>query len=174
MVVGQCSLCDLVPPYNDAWRNAMLFDEHTWGSYNSIAQPYHPRSAGGFAEKAVFAYRAAEQAKLARTNMFRHAKDYCDFSRTRRIRVLNPGTTVRSGWVVIPATAIRFPANAARDLATQEVFPLEDFREPEWSKPDLASAAVRSTERRLVLAREAAAVLHCQLGPRPNARFRTR
>jgi hypothetical protein len=126
--------------YNEGWGNAILFDEHTWGSYNSIAQPYHPRSAGGFAEKAVFAYRAAEQAKCARTNMFRHAKDYCDFSRTRYFRVLNPGPTVRSGWVAIPATAIRLPANAARDLDTREVFPLEDLREPEWSKPDLSSA----------------------------------
>ena len=126
--------------YDEAWRNAILFDEHTWGSYNSIAQPYHPRSAGGFAEKAVFAYRAAERAKLARKAIFRADDDYCDFSRTRYVRVLNPGTTVRSGWVVIPATAIRFPANFTRELATREILPLEDLREPEWSKPDLTSA----------------------------------
>jgi hypothetical protein len=126
--------------YNAAWLNAILFDEHTWGSYNSIAQPYHPRTAGGLAEKSLFAYRALERAQLARTAMFRKAKDYCDFSRTRFIRVLNPGTTPRSGWVVIPATAIRFAASAARDAATQEVFPLEDLREPEWSDPDLKTA----------------------------------
>jgi alpha-mannosidase len=127
-------------PYDEAWYDAIVFDEHTWGSFNSIAQPYHPRTAGGFAEKAIAAYRAAERARLAQAAVLRQAKDYCDFSRTRRIRVLNPGTTVRSGWVAIPATAIRFACNAAQDLATGAIYPLEDVREPEWSAPDPASA----------------------------------
>ena len=43
----------------DAWFNAMHFDEHTWGLEQlDRRSPIIPRSAGGFAEKAVFAYRA--------------------------------------------------------------------------------------------------------------------
>jgi alpha-mannosidase len=126
--------------YDEAWRNAILFDEHTWGSYNSIAQPYHPRAAGGIAEKSLFAYHALERAALARTALLRSAKGYCDFSRTRCFRVVNPGATVRSGWVEIPATAIRFPCNAAKELAGGKIYPLEDLREPEWSGPDLKAA----------------------------------
>jgi alpha-mannosidase len=139
-LLGATSTADRLPNYREGWSNAILFDEHTWGSYNSIAQPYHPRSAGGAVQKADLAYRAAEQAALARAAVLRNAKDYCDFSRTRRLRVLNPGTTARSGWVEIPATAIRFPCNAACELASGKIFPLEDLREPEWSDPDLQSA----------------------------------
>jgi hypothetical protein len=129
-----------LPIYEDAWRNSILFDEHTWGAFNSIAQPYHPRTAGGIAEKADFAYRAAERAATARAAVLRGAKDYCDFSRTRCLRVLNPGSSVRSGWVEIPATAIRFACNAAKESQTGKVYPLEDIREPEWSAPDLQAA----------------------------------
>lgn len=139
-LLGASSTIDHSPMYKDAWLNAILFDEHTWGGFNSISQPYHPRAAGGIAQKADFAYRAAEQAALARTAMLRRAKDYCDFSRTRFLRVVNPGATARSGWVEISATAIRFHCNAARELASGKLYPLEDLREPEWSDPDPQSA----------------------------------
>ena len=79
--------------YDASWDNCILFDEHTWGSYWSIAQPYHRSAIGGAAEKAALGCRAAERAALARTALLRGAKDYCDFSRTRRFRVLNPGAT---------------------------------------------------------------------------------
>jgi hypothetical protein len=122
------------------WDDAIFFDEHTWGSYWSIAQPYHRSALGGAAEKTVLGCRAAERAALARTALLRTAKDFCDFSRTRRFRVLNPGPTPRSGWVEIPADAIRFSCNAAHELRAGKTYPLEDVREPTWSDPDLRSA----------------------------------
>jgi alpha-mannosidase len=139
-LLGAAKAVDQLPAYGDAWLSAILFDEHTWGAFNSISQPYHPRAAGGIAEKADFAYRAAEQAELVRTAMLRTAKDYCDFSRTRCFRVANPAATARSGWVEISATAIRFPCNAARESASGKLYPLQDLRDPVWTDPDPRSA----------------------------------
>ena len=34
--------------FQQAWRNVILYDEHTWGAYNSISQPDAP-----FAQSAV-------------------------------------------------------------------------------------------------------------------------
>jgi hypothetical protein len=139
-LLGAENVLEKLPAYDDAWEDAIHFDEHTWGAYNSISQPYHPYTAGGAAEKALFAYRAAERAGLARKAVLQSGRDYCDFSRTRCFRVLNPGPTPRSGWVEIPATVIRFPCNAVRELAGGKIYPLEDIREPIWSQPDLRSA----------------------------------
>lgn len=39
-----------------AYQSLALYDEHTWGSFNSITQPYHPFTRAQFNRKAGFAY----------------------------------------------------------------------------------------------------------------------
>jgi hypothetical protein len=119
-----------------AWRNVALYTEHTFASWDSLANPYQPLTLGGFAQKADFAYRADEEARLARASVIRESPFYRPFSQTRNFTVLNPGAHPRSGWVEISAQALRSPANAARDLATGEIIPLETVLAPNWSAPD--------------------------------------
>jgi hypothetical protein len=46
-----------------AWRNAMLYDEHTWGSYYSVRQPDHEQAIGQWKIKSQFAVDADQQSR---------------------------------------------------------------------------------------------------------------
>ncbi|MCU0771135.1 MAG: hypothetical protein MUE94_05090 [Verrucomicrobia bacterium] len=122
-----------------AWRHAALYTEHTFASWDSLANPYQPLTLGCLAQKAGCAYRADEEARLARAAVIRASPDYRPFSQTRRFTVLNPGAQSRSGWVDISAPALRSPASAVRDVATGEIIPLETVLAPNWSAPDPAA-----------------------------------
>jgi len=53
-------------PENDAreaWRNVLLFDEHTWGSWNSISEPEVPFTLQQWEIKKSFAAEAEKQSK---------------------------------------------------------------------------------------------------------------
>lgn len=49
-----------------AWRNVLLFYEHTWGSWNSISEPYSELTLTSWERKKAFAETAAEQARRLR------------------------------------------------------------------------------------------------------------
>ena len=42
----------------EAWKNILLFDEHTWGSWNSISAPHDPFTLNQWKTKQSFALRA--------------------------------------------------------------------------------------------------------------------
>jgi len=128
------------PELASAWRQAALYTEHTFASWDSLANAYQPLALGGFAQKANFAYRAAEEAHVLRAKIIRESPAYSPSSQTRRLAVLNPGQEPRSGWAEISAQALRTPANAVRDLATGAVIPLETVVAPNWSEPDATAA----------------------------------
>jgi hypothetical protein len=46
----------------EAWRNLLLFYEHTWGSWNSISEPESELTIGQWEQKKAFAQSAAERA----------------------------------------------------------------------------------------------------------------
>lgn len=50
----------------DAYDAAMLYDEHTWGAFNSIDEPESELARGQWAAKSSFAYTAREIAKTIR------------------------------------------------------------------------------------------------------------
>jgi alpha-mannosidase len=46
---------------DEAWRNVLLFDEHTWGSWNSISEPENEFTLSQWATKKSFAEAALKQ-----------------------------------------------------------------------------------------------------------------
>ena len=49
--------------FYQAWRNAILYDEHTWGAHNSISEPDHPFVKSQWAIKRQFAVDADAQSR---------------------------------------------------------------------------------------------------------------
>lgn len=49
---------------NDAWRDALLYDEHTWGGWNSISDPDSEFAVSQAERKAQFAYDAWSSAAI--------------------------------------------------------------------------------------------------------------
>ncbi len=49
--------------FSAAWRNVMLYDEHTWGAHNSISQPDAPFAKSQWAVKQAFAVDAHKQSQ---------------------------------------------------------------------------------------------------------------
>lgn len=49
--------------FQDAWRNVLLFDEHTWGSWNSISEPEIPFTVQQWEIKKSFVLAADKQSK---------------------------------------------------------------------------------------------------------------
>jgi len=50
-------------PFSDAWRNVILYDEHTWGAHNSITQPDEPFVKDQWKIKQAFALDADVQSQ---------------------------------------------------------------------------------------------------------------
>ncbi len=49
--------------FDDAWRNVILYDEHTWGAYNSVDEPDKPLVKGQWKIKQAFALDADAQSR---------------------------------------------------------------------------------------------------------------
>ena len=47
---------------DDAWRSVVYFDEHTWGAWNSVSDPFNPSVIEQWRIKAGFAHRALNRA----------------------------------------------------------------------------------------------------------------
>jgi hypothetical protein len=54
--------------FRQAWRNTILYDEHTWGAHNSISQPDEPFVKSQWAIKRQFAVDADAQSKALVTD----------------------------------------------------------------------------------------------------------
>ena len=54
--------------FRHAWRNVILYDEHTWGAHNSISQPDEPFVKSQWAIKRQFAVDADAQSKALLTS----------------------------------------------------------------------------------------------------------
>ena len=113
-------------------RDLCLFDEHTWGSSLSVAQPYGLDTLAQFNEKARLAYRPMARAEWllaqrARTRLLDAGEG---------LFVVNPGRAPYTGWVSLIATALREPYHSVEDPQTGARQPL--FFEPgiqPWGRP---------------------------------------
>ena len=120
-----------------AWWGVSLFEEHTADAYDAMANPAGSLSLGHKAAKSSLAFQAQEDARGAVADILRRSPHYVPASRGEGVMVMNPGTTARSGWIVIPSDAMRHAVNALKDLQTGEIFPLQECKGPKWSKPTL-------------------------------------
>ncbi len=88
--------------FDAAWRNVVLFDEHTWGSWNSISEPESAFTRQQWKTKRQFAMDAERQSReligtaaagFAPTNEM-----------TERFAVFNTSSWPRSEVLILPAT----------------------------------------------------------------------
>ena len=92
-------------------KDLCLFDEHTWGSSNSVALPYSLDTQGQFNAKAAFAFQPMARAEwfLAQRVRSRLAAE------EEGLYVANSSRSPWSGWVRMPATALREDYRSVED-----------------------------------------------------------
>ena len=105
-------------------RELCFFDEHTWGSIDSIGRPHDLDVWGQYNEKSRYAYHAVGLAKLllsqrARNKYYQEENGYY---------LVNTAPEPWSGWINVPATAFREPIEAFWDVDSSRVFPVERRR----------------------------------------------
>ncbi len=83
-----------------AWRQVILFDEHTWGAHNSVSEPDHPDVIDQWDYKQAFAVKGAKLAEELLTGALDsgHKKE-----NVTAIDVLNANSWPMTGLVTIPA-----------------------------------------------------------------------
>jgi hypothetical protein len=96
--------------FMEAWRNAILYDEHTWGAYNSISEPDKPFVRDQWKVKQAFAVDADAQSRalLASATGGRTAE-----SNAAAVDVFNTTAWPRTDLVVLAKEA-----SAAGDVVT--------------------------------------------------------
>jgi len=105
----------------EAWHNVLLYDEHTWGSWNSISEPEAPFTIQQWEIKKSFALQADKQSK----KLFYSAM----ISRVMggpaadAVEVINSCAWTRSGLVIIsggiPGEKVLLTDNAGNKIQTQ-------------------------------------------------------
>lgn len=129
----------VLPDATAAWDPLLQCSEHTWGSYDSIARPWSASALGQAAQLDDLAYRGHEEARLLRATLLRSAPAFVPTAQASAAVVVNPGTTVRAGWIELPAPALRQPVTALRHPDGQ-LMPLETVVGPEWCHPQPTNA----------------------------------
>ncbi len=96
---------------DDIMRQLCIFDEHTWGSADSIGQPHEIDTWAQFNEKARAAYYPLAMSKALLAQRARTAI----YPREGGYYVANTASAPWSGWVTMLATALREDVGALED-----------------------------------------------------------
>ncbi len=102
------------------YRDLCLFDEHTWGSGDSVARPHTLDTWAQYNEKSRMAYRPMALAKLLLAQRARTAV----YGRDEGFYVANTAKLPWSGWVTMPATCLRGDFHSLEDPETGKAIPL--------------------------------------------------
>lgn len=105
---------------DEIYRDLCLFDEHTWGSVDSIGLPHALETWGQYNEKSRYAYRSLALAKLILAQRARSVV----YPLEEGIYVANPAKLPWSGWVSMPASALRTDARSLADTSNGTRIPL--------------------------------------------------
>lgn len=96
-----------VNEFENAWKNILLFSEHTWGAYNSVSEPEHPKVKEQWKIKQSFAMNAKGQTEklmeeaLQTTSAIENAIDvYNTTSWSRTDAVIVPARLSKAGDLV--------------------------------------------------------------------------
>src|SRR5204862_4927117 len=86
--------------FYEAWKNILLFHEHTWGAHNSTTEPDVPFVTEQWAIKKQFMLDADKQISELEKNLLATITN----PQSKRIAVINTASWMRSGPVTVPAT----------------------------------------------------------------------
>lgn len=84
----------------ELWRNILLFDEHTWGAWCSISDPYAETTIKQWEIKASFAHKAYQQANNLKEKAFQSFSSLVSVDK-ESIVVFNPLSFPRSDIVKV-------------------------------------------------------------------------
>lgn len=85
--------------FYDAWRNIIMFHEHTWGAHNSISDPDASFVKEQWRIKKQFMLDADEEINALEKNLF----GSWNTSKSNKIAVFNTSSWARTGLVIIDA-----------------------------------------------------------------------
>ncbi len=92
--------------FNDAWRNVLLYSEHTWGAWNSVSDSENPFVTDQWRTKSAFAVQASRQSReLLNRSLGRDPGIGVSQKRAEVVDVYNTTSWPRSELVVFPAAA---------------------------------------------------------------------
>jgi hypothetical protein len=101
-----------------AWRNVLLYYEHTWGSWNSVSEPEAEFTVSQWEHKKAFAHTADKLAERLRMTTLDARRDKSETSRL--IEVLNTTSWPRTDVVILSPEVSR-AGGRVRDEAGQVV-----------------------------------------------------
>ncbi|SFD46257.1 Glycosyl hydrolases family 38 C-terminal domain-containing protein [Chitinophaga sp. CF118] len=96
-----------VAAFDKAWTNIVMFNEHTWGAYNSVSQPEDPKAVSQWNYKQAFALNGKSQAEALLAESAKGTPV------ANAIDVYNTLNTIHTGLVIIPTAQ-----SSAGDLVT--------------------------------------------------------
>ena len=86
--------------FHAAWRNAILYDEHTWGAYNSISEPECDFAQQQWRIKQAFALDADAQSRMLLDRVL--APHKASVREVKAVCVFNTCSWLRTDMVVLP------------------------------------------------------------------------
>lgn len=84
---------------DDAYRQLLLFEEHTWGTNESVSRPHTPFTRSHWNRKAGFAYGAADRAHDLEREAFADLVSALPAAENLGLVVANPLGSPRDAWV---------------------------------------------------------------------------
>lgn len=107
--------------FDEAWKNILLYSEHTWGSWNSISEPHSPFTLQQWETKKSFAEKAAASADLLLTSSLPSSMA----ETVSQVDIYNSSSWERTDLVTIPANFYlrgeRVRDESGRIIATQRL-----------------------------------------------------
>jgi alpha-mannosidase len=88
----------------DAWRNVLLFSEHTWGAWNSVSDSENKFVKDQWEIKRSFAREAARQSRELLERSIRQAAGSSAHAATTGVDIYNTTSWARTELVVLPKT----------------------------------------------------------------------
>ncbi len=119
--------------FYQAWRDVLLYDEHTWGAHNSISEPDHPFVKSQWAIKQAFALEGDRQSRALLAGADEGRGDLVGAAGLEVIDVMNTtGHSLANTLVVVPpewsragdavgTSATNLSAAATQRLSTGEL-----------------------------------------------------
>jgi alpha-mannosidase len=93
---------DLAELFRNAWRNVLLFSEHTWGAWNSVSDPENKLVRDQWEIKRSFAIEAARQSRELLHRSISQATGRPAPANTTAVDVYNTSSWTRTELVVLP------------------------------------------------------------------------